>query len=255
MQRYISKEELGADTHIASELGAAVTHDEKSRLLRSMIRAIGFDSLRYFAARLTPSGEAERIYLMESYLAPPHSRFFDDGHYLNDERFKALMSSPLPCAWDIPQLVRLWRAGSGPSSYRDWLTLLHTDGKISGLAFSMRIPGSSLCAVVSMSAYNADSGWITDSVMVQVLTLGLSIQQRCSAYVRAIDQDISGGALSEMQRRVLTLVSDGLSDKEIATRLDMTLYNVDYQLRRLREIFGVTNRARLAFMAGRLGVM
>lgn len=255
MQRYVSKEELGADTHIASELGAAVTADEKSRLLRSMIRAIGFDSMRYFAVRLSPSGEAERIYLMESYLSPPHSLFFDDGHYLNDERFKALMASPLPCVWDIQQLVRLWRSGPGPSSYRDWLTLLHTDGKISGMAFSMRVPGSSLCAVVSLSAYNADASWISDSVLVQAITLGLSVQQRCSAYVRAIDQDVSGGALSELQRRVLALVADGLSDKEIAGRLDMTLYNVDYQLRRLREIFGVTNRARLAYMAGRLGVM
>jgi DNA-binding CsgD family transcriptional regulator len=255
MQRYVSKEELGADTHIASELGAAVTADEKSRLLRSMIRAIGFDSMRYFAVRLAPSGKAERIYLMESYLSPPHSLFFDDGHYLHDERFKALMASPLPCVWDIQQLVRLWRSGPGPSSYRDWLTLLHTDGKISGMAFSMRVPGSSLCAVVSLSAYNADASWISDSVLVQAITLGLSVQQRCSAYVRAIDQDVSGGALSELQRRVLALVADGLSDKEIATRLDMTLYNVDYQLRRLREIFGVTNRARLAYMAGRLGVM
>lgn len=255
MQRYVSKEELGADTHIASELGAAATPDEKSRLLRSMIRAIGFDSMRYFAVRLSPSGEAERIYLMESYLSPPHSLFFDDGHYLHDERFKVLMASPLPCVWDIQQLVRLWRSGPGPSSYRDWLTLLHTDGKISGMAFSMRVPGSSLCAVVSLSAYNADASWISDSVLIQAVTLGLSVQQRCSAYVRAIDQDVSGGALSEMQRRVLALVADGLSDKEIAGRLDMTLYNVDYQLRRLREIFGVTNRARLAYMAGRLGAM
>lgn len=254
MQRYVSKEELGADMHIASELGAAVTADEKSRLLRSMVCAIGFDSMRYFAARLSPTCEVERIYLMESYLAPPHSRFFNDGHYLNDERFKVLMANPLPCVWDIPLLVRLWRS-SGPSSYREWLTLLQSDGKISGLAFSMRVPGSSLCAVVSLSAYNADSTWITDSVTVQALTLGLSVQQRCSAYVRAIDQNMSGGALSETQRRVLALVADGLSDKEIATRLDMTLYNVDYQLRRLREIFGVANRARLAFMAGRLGVM
>lgn len=165
------------------------------------------------------------------------------------------MASPLPCVWDIPQLVRLWRSGSAPSSYCDWLTRLQRDGKISGLAFSMRVPGSPLCSVVSLSAYNADSNWISDSVLVQAITLGLSVQQRCSAYVRAIDQEVSGAALTEMQRCVLSLVADGLSDKDIATRLDMTLYNVDYQLRRLREIFGVTNRARLAFLAGRLGAM
>ena len=43
MQRYVSKEELGADTHIASELGAAVTAD-----------APGTASTRMPAARARP---------------------------------------------------------------------------------------------------------------------------------------------------------------------------------------------------------
>lgn len=58
--------------------------------------------------------------------------------------------------------------------------------------------------------------------------------------------------LSEMQKRILGCLADGLSDKEIALLLQTTSHNVDYHLRLLRRKYGAVNRARLAFLTGEM---
>ncbi len=55
-----------------------------------------------------------------------------------------------------------------------------------------------------------------------------------------------------MQRDILACLAQGLSDKEIARRMDMSIFNVDYHMRRLRSHFGVRNRVQLAAAAALL---
>jgi DNA-binding NarL/FixJ family response regulator len=97
--------------------------------------------------------------------------------------------------------------------------------------------------------------WITDHVLAQALSLGLSLHQRCSAYVRASHKLAVARDLPEPQERILRMVVEGLSDKQIAQRLDTTVHNVDYHLRRLRDRFGAQNRNQLAYAAGRTGAV
>jgi DNA-binding CsgD family transcriptional regulator len=61
--------------------------------------------------------------------------------------------------------------------------------------------------------------------------------------------------LSAMQRRILTCLAAGMSDKEIAIKLHTTAHNVDYHLRLVRRRYGATNRAQLAYIAGRLNLI
>ncbi|WP_118185893.1 helix-turn-helix transcriptional regulator [Paraburkholderia phosphatilytica] len=255
VERCVPKENLGVNTRIAIELGAARSAEEKARLVRSMIRVIGFDTLRYFTVRADPSGRIERVYLLDNYLPGPAESFFRAGHYLGDPRFEALMSSLSPCIWDIHQLTRIWRSRGAPASYASWLARMRADGKLSGLAFAVPLPGTSLRSIISLSSTREHAKWISHSVTTQALTLGLSIHQRCSAYVRAMDRDRPASALSELQLGILELLVSGLSDKEIAARLSITIHNVDYHLRRLRDILGETSRTGLAWHAGRTGLV
>lgn len=62
--------------------------------------------------------------------------------------------------------------------------------------------------------------------------------------------DLSG--LLPVQNDILRHVASGATDKEIARRLALTSYNVDYHLRRLRKRFAVHNRVQLVRAASAL---
>jgi DNA-binding NarL/FixJ family response regulator len=47
------------------------------------------------------------------------------------------------------------------------------------------------------------------------------------------------------RHRILSCLAEGLSDKQIAARLDLSLSNVDYHMRQLRLSFGARNRVQL----------
>jgi DNA-binding CsgD family transcriptional regulator len=49
-----------------------------------------------------------------------------------------------------------------------------------------------------------------------------------------------------VQQEILRAVERGLSDKEIAARLGISTYAVDYHMRQLRRQFGARNRVQLA---------
>jgi DNA-binding CsgD family transcriptional regulator len=56
-------------------------------------------------------------------------------------------------------------------------------------------------------------------------------------------------SLSELQHAVLKAVVQGQRDKEIAYFLGLSPHNVDYHLRRLRQLFNVRNRVQLINVA------
>jgi DNA-binding CsgD family transcriptional regulator len=63
------------------------------------------------------------------------------------------------------------------------------------------------------------------------------------------------GKLSYEQQRILSLVVAGMSDKRIAKELSISVHKVDYHLRLFRRMYNAANRAHLAYLAGRLGLV
>lgn len=249
----IRRDELGGETHIAADLGAARNTDERMRLVRGMLRLVGFSELGYLTVRLDPQGRPERLYFPRSYLSAnlaPH--YFEAGYHRHDPRFAWALAGNTPHVWDLRRLVDAWRRAGSPPGMRTMFDEMREAGIGSGLIFGLPIPHTRLRSIISFAAPSEQAGWITDSVVVQSLTLGLSVHQRFSAYVRAINRHESAAELSELQMRILGFLAAGLSDKEIALRMHTTAHNVDYHLRRLRQKCGVTNRTQLAFLAGQL---
>jgi DNA-binding CsgD family transcriptional regulator len=241
----------GTDTHIATELSMASGAEENARLVRTMLRLIGFDSMRYSTLRFGPTGDIERIYLLRNGVDRPGSGYLQEERYRYDPRYAAVMASRAPYRWDLPQLTRAWRAAGAADPFRDSLCRLDAAGVRSGLVFAIRTSRSDLCSVVSLSSDQPNRGWISDSHIAQALALGLSIHQRCSGYVRSRETDPALSGLSPTQTRILSLLCAGMADKEIAHRLQTTPHTVDYHLRRLRERFGASNRSQLVFRAAR----
>lgn len=249
----IRRDELGGETHIAADLGAARNTDERMRLVRGMLRLVGFSELGYLTVKLDAQGSPERLYFPRSYLSASLApRYFEAGYHRHDPRFAAVLAGNTPHVWDLRRLVETWRRAGSPPGMRAMFDEMRDGGTRSGLIFGLPIPHTRLRSIISFAAPSEHAGWITDSVVVQSLTLGLSIHQRFSAYVRAINRRESAAELSELQMRILGFLAAGLSDKEIALRMHTTAHNVDYHLRRLRQKCGVTNRTQLAFLAGQL---
>jgi DNA-binding CsgD family transcriptional regulator/tetratricopeptide (TPR) repeat protein len=80
-------------------------------------------------------------------------------------------------------------------------------------------------------------------------------QQRARDELRAagakVPRPVSGKALTAQEQRVASLVSDGLSNKEIAARLVVSTKTVEGHLRNIFEKLGVTSRTQLARVLAR----
>jgi DNA-binding NarL/FixJ family response regulator len=79
---------------------------------------------------------------------------------------------------------------------------------------------------------------------------------RAAAQVLAERQDRSpGSALSDREREVLRLVTDGLANKQIARRLGISEKTVKGHLTHVFQVIGVTDRTQAALWASRNGIL
>ena len=245
-------EETGDATFIAAELGAARTADERIRMIRGILNIIGFSGLGYAALKLDEHKQPEYAYLLRNYLSTDLlPRSLEGGYLLRDPHLRRAFESSRPHVWDMRSLVNASRKDGIDPPLRHFFDGMRENGLASGLAFSLPIPRTSMRALILFAGPPEHCEWITDSVIAQAIGLGLSLHQRCAAYVQAICRQETTNALSQLQQRILGAVVVGMSDKAIAARLNTTVHNVDYHLRQLREKFGARNRSQLAYLAGR----
>lgn len=249
----VRAEETGDATFIAAELGAARSADERIRMIRGILNIIGFSGLGYAALKLGPQKQPEYAYLLRNYLSTDLlPRSLESGYLLRDPHMRRAFESSRPHVWDLRSLVNASRKDGIDPPLRRYFDGMRENGLASGLAFSLPIPRTSMRALILFAGPPEHCEWITDSVIAQALGLGLSLHQRCSAYVQAICRQNGANTLSQLQQRILGAVVVGMSDKAIAARLNTTVHNVDYHLRQLREKFGARNRSQLAYLAGKM---
>lgn len=251
----VRHDELGGESDIAAGLIDARSAVERVRILDSALRVVGFSGLGYAALTLDARGRPQRAYLLRDYLPETLPRLLHACYLRHDERLVNACRSCQPLVWDVRSLVDAWRRdGADPAARRDFDEMREC-GVGSGLTFGLPVSHTAFRCVVTFVAASENRDWITASVVAQALSLGLSLHQRCAAYVRAIQRREATPELSPRHRNILRLVVEGLSDKEIALRLNTTVHNVDYHLRQLREKCGALNRNQLAFIAGRTGAV
>lgn len=240
------------DTRIAAELMTARDPDERTRLVRALLNVTGFRTLAYFTVR---AGCDEPIDTWATdTLAPSHfgQAYFDAGYQAHDPRLASALHASAPLVWDLNWLLRAWRGCGSPAAMCSLFDELARDEVRSGVMFGIASAQGGLRAIVSLSSSQVDRAWISDNVLAQALALGLSLHRFASdpEHVPRECEPPAADAPSDMQARILALLAGGLSDKQIASRLQTTPHNVDYHLRFLRRRYGAANRTHLAFLAG-----
>jgi DNA-binding CsgD family transcriptional regulator len=240
------------DTRIAAELMTARDADERIRLVRAMLNVIGFRSLAYFTVQ-AESDEPLDTWATDT-LAPSHfgDGYFTAGYQAHDPRLAAVRGASAPLVWDLAWLLRAWRQCGSPPAMCSLFDDLQRDEVKSGVMLGIATLQGGLRAVVSLSSTQPERDWISDNVLAQALALGLSLHRFASdpAHVPRAPAPVHANTPSDMQTRILACLAGGLSDKQIASRLQTTPHNVDYHLRFLRRKYGAANRTHLAFLAG-----
>ncbi|CAN7582610.1 autoinducer binding domain-containing protein [Trinickia sp. LjRoot230] len=246
----IRGDELGRETDIAVELGAARNAEERVRLVRTLLRMLGYSGLAYLAVKMDKLGRPERVYVLRNYMTTNiATQMLEAGFLERESDLHGALTSDVPQVWDLKSLVTAWRESGDYARGQQLADQMRDKGVCSGLSFGVSITHTTIRSIVSFTSPRHNAAWINDNVVAQSLALGLSLHQRCSAYIKAVRRRETAGVLSQLQQRILSLLVLGLSDKEIAIRLDTTAHNVDYHLRQLRDKYKALNRSHLAFVA------
>jgi DNA-binding CsgD family transcriptional regulator len=232
---------------LLGDLLAADDAQQRRRVVQGMLHAMGFDWLGY--GRFLQRGDRTLpLSFCISYANPRWAeRYFCEGYHTVDPRLHDALHSNLPCVWSIDDLMDRAPAGAPRARLLRFIADMHDSGARSGVLY--RLPGEpgQERHLVSLLSRTPGTRWIGDGLLGQVLTLALSLHEFYSRYTRAPNAAPLGVSvgLTRTQQEIVRCVARGMADKEISARLQMSLHNVDYHLRRLRHRFGVRNRMQL----------
>jgi DNA-binding CsgD family transcriptional regulator len=247
----------GAEMNLAAQLMAIEEPEEQIRMLRALLHVTGFHSLAYARVGVQGTAQLEAQAWSLDDTAPHHfgSAYIEGGYGAYDPRLAAVCTSSSPLVWDIDWLLRAWRRDGTPGAMRGLFPALEREAVQSGVMFGIPTLEGGVRAVVSLAAGRPSADWIVENVLVQALTFGLSLHRFAAARRReALAESAPDAArhepLTEIQAGILSCLAGGLSDKQIAARLQTTPHNVDYHLRLLRRRYGAANRTHLAFLLG-----
>lgn len=177
--------ECKGETRIAPELRAARDQKERTRIVRRLMSIIGFTSLGYVT--MQPSDEyttwagshhAETLKLFGDLL-------LETPHLARAPRLEVVLHTNSPLVWDRHWLRKSWPRGGSDDTMRRLLNGLDGRNVHSGLMFSVAVMPTRARAVISFDASNANLEWINDNVIIQALTLGLSLRRIASEPLHA----------------------------------------------------------------------
>ena len=240
----------GGAPGLVSALAAEGTHEGRSGVMQAAIQAIGFDYLGYGTAA-NVGGQIQPRTFFDTYTAPGwRDRYFRERYFEIDPRNPQPGMFGLPMVWDADDLEHGIDGKATPLRLRRFLDDLRDAGIRSGVFLNLPMPNTSDIVIISFMSGIESRRWIGDTVLGQALTLGLGLHEflTCHAEIPATAEKPREG-LSDVQREILACLAQGLSDKQIARQMAMSVFNVDYHMRRLRSHFGVRNRVQLAAAA------
>jgi DNA-binding CsgD family transcriptional regulator len=235
---------------LVKTLLAAGSAAERRRIVGGSLRALGFDWLGYGTV-MVQRGVPVPCSFFTSYAHPQWvTRYFRERYYEVDLRHHDAAPSNLPLVWDIEEVAERAAARQRSARHREFVEHLRDCGLRSGVFVSFAAWARPEARTVISFASSAPSRqWIQDGVLGQTLVFALGLHEFLSVHMAT--PDAVGSGLGPMQQQILRGLLEGLSDKEIAGRLGLSVHAVDYHMRQLRRHFGARNRVQLAQAAMR----
>lgn len=229
------------------EMKAAMSAEERERLIRAELDAIGFEWLSYGTLIYAPPEIMPRTFFASYANSTWTKRYFSERHYEVDPRHIYAPDSGLPLVWTIQDMVAWISKWPLTARAQRFIDDLHDSGIRCGIFCSLpSITHPKERTLISFMSSAADQCWMTDAIIGQALTLGLCMHEFLVNHTGIVNGEVKRQTtLSPLQKDILQCLAKGLCDKEIARRLDLSSYNVDYHLRQLRKRFSARNRVQL----------
>jgi len=237
---------------IADNLTAAESGNERRTLIQAALSSMGFEWLCY--CRLVRTGErVSRAVYFGDYSPEGWPKNYLVQRYADiDPRVSFACQFEWPLVWDLQSLGRETRGDElATRALKRFLEEADRASLRSGVTYGLFDPETREHTVISFASSEQSKSWIVDSIIGQAYAVGIGLHEFMSRHgwpVPAIFSDIK---LTEIQKNVLSLLTDGLSDKEIGVQLGISAQNVRHQIGQLRKKLGAQNRVHLAYMAGR----
>lgn len=252
---------LGGLSRLMRDLLSTTSARQREGVIRARLDEMGFEWMGYYTISPRPGGAPRRAFLTTYAQSDWVKRYFDEHYDDVDPRLVKQPRSTLPLAWDISSLEDSLEGAPLPRTRR-FIDELQDSGMYSGVV--LRVPSQAHAgelAVISLQSCAPNRRWIGDRVLGDALAFGLSLHDYMSQHVRIPDATpadgaqvcgVSAGSLPSLQQAVLNQVVHGLTDREIAQRLQVSEHAVDYHLRQLRQRFAVRNRVQLVSAVARV---
>ncbi|MGF6771638.1 DNA-binding CsgD family transcriptional regulator [Paraburkholderia sp. GAS199] len=255
-----TEEEIGTPSPAARRAAPVISPlvrfgsaQDRIEFVRRRIRQLGFDSFSYSATRTT--AHHKTMFVLTSYESQTWlTRYFRERYFELDPRVALASPTGLPFLWNTADMrADLPRAQLRSERLSGLIDMLEATGRKSGILTRMPLPEPELSASLCFNSEIGNPRWMTESIVAETLMFAHMIHEFIWTHARSVigiaPQQTPRVTLSELQHAVLKAVVQGQRDKEIAYFLGLSPHNVDYHLRRLRQLFNVRNRVQLINVA------
>jgi DNA-binding CsgD family transcriptional regulator len=255
-----TEEEIGTPSPAArpaapviGPLGRFGSAQDRIDFVRRRLRQLGFDSFSYSATRT--SSHHKSMFVLSSYESQSWlTRYFRERYFELDPRVALASPTGMPLLWNTADMrAELPRAQMRSERLGGLIDMLEASGRKSGILTRMPLPEPEVSASLCFNSEIGNPRWMTESIVAETLMFAHTIHEFIWTHAKSVigiaPAQQQRVALSELQHAVLKAVVQGQRDKEIAYFLGLSPHNVDYHLRRLRQLFKVRNRVQLINVA------
>lgn len=234
------------------ELVGAQAGSQRRETLGRAVRRLGFHELWYARLNLERTGPTPTKVCIAYGDSRWQINYVDRRLHEFDGRLQPAIRSSLPYRWDIGAIGQVDATGSHLAGINELLAAMRADGLRWGVMFCVAGPADKECSLVCLDSRDEAPAGFGDELIAGVLLLAVCLHEFYTNYCAwPSSESVRGPRLSARQTQILQRLASGLTDREIAQSLDLSLHGVDYHLRRLREHFNAHNRLELVQAAFR----
>jgi DNA-binding CsgD family transcriptional regulator len=225
---------------------------QRREVIGRAVRKLGFDELWYARLSLERTGPTPTRICIAYGDSRWHNAYVDRKLHEFDARLQPALRSSLPHRWDIGAMGQADATGSHLAGINELQAALRADGLRWGVMFCVAGPADKECSLVCLDSREDAAAHLDDELIAGVLLLAVCLHEFYTNHCAwPSSEDAPAPRLSARQTQILQRLASGLTDREIAQSLDLSLHGVDYHLRRLREHFNAHNRLELVQAAFR----
>ncbi len=243
---------FGGEPALLTDLGCCEDLSVRRNLTSAAIHKAGFDWLCYWLIQRV--GERVSALAWFDTYSPPGwaERFNRDAFFDTDPRIDFACRFDWPLAWDLDSLFGLPASRASAAAAKRFVSGAIQVGAHSGVTFGLPTERPFEHAIVTLSSAQPNRRWITDATIGEAYAIGVSLHSFIEPRIDRLLPEWEVSMPTEVQTSMLRCVAQGLSNREIAERMSMSVHTVAYHLRQLEKRFDALNRVQLAYIAGRI---